>query len=734
MKNKHTVFTSVNRAYLSRALTLARSVHEHDPDVHFVLLLVEPELSQDFEPEKVFKEFLNEDAFNEILTLKQLNTSDIANFENYSVIEMCTAVKGIASQFLLNREESKIVTYLDPDLYFFTSLEEIRREHQNSDVLLTPHLIHNPTDNSVIHNDEVAGSMKHGIFNLGFVSFKSSTRGKMIASWWADRLAISSSSDYQRGLFTDQKWWDLSLIYFPDIGVLKNDGFNMAPWNLSERILVSLEPPTLMSGDLLVFFHFSKFPGKDFFEKTLNYSKPELLSTVISEYSHKFDQAKQDVKNLVVDVEKYLSSSSLVPREGSFGKTVRNNLFKGMNSLLYKFPTIYSTLAKFPLILPKAKWIYRKFATVSTRDGLAKYDYATIRSEIGEKPLRILITHKGGGGVEEVVKFRSSQIGRAGVNFAILRPIDQKTFRLTVGDKSFILPGVEELKDVLSLSHQIEIHHIFGLEKILDLFEYSKIDAIYLHDRYFISQTPFADSLQYGDLQFEVAGVNTPLNENFAIDPIQWSEINNNFLKQAKKIYSPSPFLTDQFHEAFPDLVIYPVIQDHDFEPYQPKTLPDEHVRQITLIAPTNFHKGAHVLLKVAQFMERETPAITIVVIGDLDFRISSELTRLKNIVLVPQMSRDRLRIKLSEVKNGIGWIPSITAESYSLALSDFLATGHTVVASKLGAIAERLSSLPNHFVYDASAKTEDLARDLFKLASADVQYESYEVLRKTKV
>lgn len=734
MKNGHVVFTSVNRAYLNRALTLARSVQTLDPDVHFVLLLVEPNLSVDFQSNEVFQKFLTDSAFDEILTLNQLDTSTIANFENYSVIEMCTAVKGITSQFLLNRGGAKIVTYLDPDLYFFTSLEVIRKEHENSDVLLTPHLNHNPTSNSVIHNDEIAGSMNHGIFNLGFVSFRSSNRGKLVASWWADRLAISSSADYTRGLFTDQKWWDLSLVYFSDIAVVKNDGWNMAPWNLSERKLISLNPPTLISGDQLIFFHFSKFPSKDFFEKTLNYSRPELLGEVISEYGVQFDQATQDVNNLVINIEKYLVAPTSISIRKSPVQKVRSSALKRLNHLLDKYPGIYSSLIKNSLIHRHAKWLYRKLAAVETRNNLESYDLSAIKSAIGDRPLQILISHKGGGGVEEVVKFRSSALERSGMATGVLRPIDQRTFRFACRGKSFQLSGRQELESVLALSSQLEIHHIYGLESYLDVLANASIDSIYLHDRYFISQTPFADSIQYGELKHDVAGVNIRLNMDVEMEPDEWTRRNHFLLKKAKNLYSPSFFLANQYQEAFDDLSIDLVKQENELGLNQIIKATGLGALQIILISPTNFHKGADVLLKVAQFMEKASSKVTFVVIGDLDLRVSLELAKLSNVDLVPQMSRERLKIKLSEIKNGIGWIPSITAESYSLALSDFLSSGLMVVSSQLGAIAERLSQLPGHFTYEANVKIDDLAGDFLKIASTPTSLDSFHVLKQTKV
>ena len=132
--------------------------------------------------------------------------------------------------------------------------------------------------------------------------------------------------------------------------------------------------------------------------------------------------------------------------------------------------------------------------------------------------------------------------------------------------------------------------------------------------------------------------------------------------------------------------------------------------------------------------MEKVSPKVTFVVIGDLDLRVSLELKKLSNVDLVEQMSRDRLKIQLSELKNGIGWIPSITAESYSLALSDFLSSGLMVVSSQLGAIAERLSQLPGHFMYEANVKIDDLAGDFLKIASDPADLESFHVLKQTKV
>ena len=105
MKNlnnsKHIVFTSVNLNYLGRALTLARSVKNHDPEVYFVLLLVEPTERVTHETKKLLIDCDGGQTFDEVLTLTELDLPDSIRLRDYSVVEMCTAVKGLATLNLL---------------------------------------------------------------------------------------------------------------------------------------------------------------------------------------------------------------------------------------------------------------------------------------------------------------------------------------------------------------------------------------------------------------------------------------------------------------------------------------------------------------------------------------------------------------------------------------------------------------------------------------------------------
>lgn len=237
LNNVHYVFTSVNANYLPQASVLARSIKQNSIEIKFVVFLVEPRMpnwkpSLDFD--KSSQLFADID---EIITLSSFSNDFIDNLREKSVVDACTAIKGAAALLLLNRDDSEYITYIDPDIYVFSNLNPIYREHEFSEVLLTPHLLESPLNVKGIWNDEIAGSMMHGLFNLGFISFKKSELALTVAGWWADRLKIFCAEDYSRGLYTDQKWFDVATVYFPGIRIVRDPTWNVGPWNFLERSL-----------------------------------------------------------------------------------------------------------------------------------------------------------------------------------------------------------------------------------------------------------------------------------------------------------------------------------------------------------------------------------------------------------------------------------------------------------------------------------------------------------------
>ena len=94
------------------------------------------------------------------------------------------------------------------------------------------------------------------------------------ANWWNDRLQLYCYDDIPKGIFTDQRWCDLAPAYF-DVLILKDPGYNMAPWNLSHRKVMKKNGKYFVNNNYeLVFFHYSGFDsGAN--EEVFNYYVPD---------------------------------------------------------------------------------------------------------------------------------------------------------------------------------------------------------------------------------------------------------------------------------------------------------------------------------------------------------------------------------------------------------------------------------------------------------------------------
>ena len=249
------VFTSIAANYLPKARVLARSVKQVAPDVQFFLMLVDP-APDDFN--------LDAEPFDALITIDELGLENpIAWAFTHTVVELCTAVKGRAASHLLGRSGIDRVCYFDPDMVVFDRFSELEQALTEVSILLTPHQSEPEQDYEAVMDNEMA-SLKHGVFNMGFVGIADTGEGRRFASWWADRLTDFCLDDISRGLFTDQKWANLIPCFFDDYRVLRSPAFNVATWNITTRqVEGSLEEGITVNGEALGFYHFSGFDSGD---------------------------------------------------------------------------------------------------------------------------------------------------------------------------------------------------------------------------------------------------------------------------------------------------------------------------------------------------------------------------------------------------------------------------------------------------------------------------------------
>ena len=132
------IFTSANLAYLDRVAVLNESLKKYNPEVIFTLVLVD-----DFPSDQHQLRLISQ--FDQVITTESLG---IPNYQSWSqklsVVELCTAVKPFALQFLLSYGDD--VVYLDPDIAVFNSFVELKNLLIENDIVLTPHILESELD------------------------------------------------------------------------------------------------------------------------------------------------------------------------------------------------------------------------------------------------------------------------------------------------------------------------------------------------------------------------------------------------------------------------------------------------------------------------------------------------------------------------------------------------------------------------------------------------------------
>lgn len=250
MKKLH-IFTSAACNYIPKVRMLFRSLREHHPEAVLHLALAD---------ERTSLLNLEKEPFDEVMTIADLEIPEWRPWAFcHSIVELATAIKPFYLKKLLEREDCGQVLYLDPDMVVFSRLDAIVASLQQANLVLTPHQTEPEATLPAIIDNEIC-SLKHGVYNLGFVGVANTPEGHRFAAWWASRVYHFCRSEIHNGLFTDQRWIDLVPVFFDGVAISRSPRYNVATWNLTTRTLShSKSGQYLVNGEPLGFYHFTGF-------------------------------------------------------------------------------------------------------------------------------------------------------------------------------------------------------------------------------------------------------------------------------------------------------------------------------------------------------------------------------------------------------------------------------------------------------------------------------------------
>lgn len=185
----------------------------------------------------------------------------------YDITEYSTSVKPWVFGYFFREFSPRSVTYIDPDIQFFGSLDpdQLSSPVTGGDCVVTPHVL---TDSLNAYQHPTLQNIRScGSYNFGFVHFENTPRSRKVIDFWARQLVFDSLNWLEENLFTDQRFGDM----FPSIcsvWVNRNPALNVAYWNIQERLVyfridgsiqvrLLSEPEVEAADSPLIFFHFS---------------------------------------------------------------------------------------------------------------------------------------------------------------------------------------------------------------------------------------------------------------------------------------------------------------------------------------------------------------------------------------------------------------------------------------------------------------------------------------------
>lgn len=244
------VYTICTSSHLGQAKGMGDSLLRHNPSYKLIIGLVD-KLGETFD-KSFFAPF-------QILEVEDLGIPEFSTMqENYTLLGLTCALKSFYGNYLLETYRPDMIIYLDTDILVFHSFEYLEQELADYSIIITPHITSpypnddkNPSENVILNV---------GIFNGGFFALRNDDNAKSFLYWWKLHMKDKCYEDFKDGLFDDQIWLNFVPLYYQRVCILKHAGYNIAYWNIHERLIEKEDNQYIVNKKFpLVFFHFSGY-------------------------------------------------------------------------------------------------------------------------------------------------------------------------------------------------------------------------------------------------------------------------------------------------------------------------------------------------------------------------------------------------------------------------------------------------------------------------------------------
>ena len=202
-----------------------------------------------------------------------------------------TSTPSICNYVLSNFSQIDSITYLDSDLYFFSSPQVVFEEITESSIAIVEHRFSRFGRHFI----------KNGKFNVAWLTFRNNELGTKCLRDYRGQC-LEWCYDYLDGdRYGDQKYLDKWPEKYDGVKIIQNLGVNLAPWNLSNYLIERKEEGIYVNNNKLVFFHFANLKqlGSNLFTTSVS-SYFEFVPSVVKNYIY-LPYLKELIKNTEIE-------------------------------------------------------------------------------------------------------------------------------------------------------------------------------------------------------------------------------------------------------------------------------------------------------------------------------------------------------------------------------------------------------------------------------------------------
>ena len=244
--------TLFDKNYLIKGLSMIESLNKNCKECKIFVLCLDKETK--YILEKISIEQLH------CISLEEVENDELIYAKSTrNIAEYCWTLASYFTWYVMeNNKNVKLLTYLDADLFFYSSVEPIFEEIGDSSISIIEHRFSKPFKSLEIN----------GRFCVEWNTFRRDEEGLNCLNTWRKQCLEWCYYKLEENRMGDQKYLDEWPNKYKSCHIIQNEGAGIAPWNYSSYDIQKINKKIFINNTNLIFYHFHQFqllPNEKFY-------------------------------------------------------------------------------------------------------------------------------------------------------------------------------------------------------------------------------------------------------------------------------------------------------------------------------------------------------------------------------------------------------------------------------------------------------------------------------------